>query len=131
MGPSPRLSDRILSLFTDPDKGLTLVTHGAGATKVIAMTNLMRSGVGEAEIAFLIEDEWQGRGLGRSLMRHLVSLAPPRGIHDLTATVYATNQRMLALLRGVGAALPCVRGPIMDVRLPLPPVAVSADARCH
>jgi GNAT superfamily N-acetyltransferase len=52
-----------------------------------------------AEFAVLVEDAWQGVGLGRQLILELIRLAGERGIRTLTATVQADNDRMLGLIR--------------------------------
>lgn len=56
---------------------------------------------GEAEVAVLIEDAWQGRGLGRRLLECVAALARVHGIHTLTATVLAENRPAIAMLRAV------------------------------
>jgi GNAT superfamily N-acetyltransferase len=45
----------------------------------------------EAELAILVEDAWQHRGLGRALMRMLTAEAALRGITALRATVLTEN----------------------------------------
>jgi GNAT superfamily N-acetyltransferase len=45
----------------------------------------------EAEIAVLVEDAWQHRGLGRALVRMLTAEAARHGIAVLNATVLADN----------------------------------------
>ncbi len=54
-----------------------------------------------AEIAILVEDAWQGVGLGRQLLTELTDLAARRGVHTLTATVQPDNGPVLGLLRRV------------------------------
>ncbi len=56
---------------------------------------------GTAEFAILVEDAWQGFGLGRQLLVELIALAAQRGVHTLTATVQPDNDRVLALIRRV------------------------------
>ncbi len=51
-----------------------------------------------AEIAVIVEDAWQGRGLGGRLLEHLVELARRQGFADITALVLAGNSGMLRLL---------------------------------
>lgn len=51
-----------------------------------------------AEIAVIVEDAWQGRGLGGRLLEHLVELACRQGFDDVTALVLAGNSGMLRLL---------------------------------
>lgn len=52
-----------------------------------------------AEVAFLVRDEWQGRGLGRLLLDYLIELAMERGVAGFTAEVLATNQAMLHIFQ--------------------------------
>lgn len=51
-----------------------------------------------AEVAFVVQDEWQGRGLGRLLLHELLAAAVARGIRRFRAYVLADNTRMLRLL---------------------------------
>src|SRR5574342_133513 len=53
---------------------------------------------GTAEVAFVVQDGYQGRGLGVLLLRHLLDAAEARGIHRFRAYVLADNTRMLDLL---------------------------------
>ena len=52
-----------------------------------------------AEFALLVEDAWQGQGLGRQLLLELVGLAAVRGVRTLTATVQRDNDRVIGLIR--------------------------------
>jgi len=52
----------------------------------------------EAEVAFAVEDRWQGRGLGTLLIRELFRAAVANGYTKLRAYVLANNRRMLRLL---------------------------------
>jgi GNAT superfamily N-acetyltransferase len=54
---------------------------------------------GALEIALVIEDAWQGRGLGAALFEHLLEAAITRGYDRFCADVLAENARMLRLLR--------------------------------
>ena len=56
------------------------------------------SDAGRAEVAFVIEDRWQGRGLGTVLFNDLVAAAEARGIREFSAEVLADNTRMLDLI---------------------------------
>ena len=48
-----------------------------------------------AEVAFLVRDDWQNKGLGTVLLRSLVESAKSNGIRGFTAEVLADNQPML------------------------------------
>ena len=53
---------------------------------------------GEAEIAIVVQDRWQGRGLGTILLTELFAYAEARGITRFRAYVLTENRRMLHLL---------------------------------
>ncbi|HXZ59966.1 MAG TPA: GNAT family N-acetyltransferase [Steroidobacteraceae bacterium] len=57
---------------------------------------------GTAELAFTIEDDYQGQGIGSALLRHLVTLARAAGLKELTAEVMAGNARMLRVFEKCG-----------------------------
>ncbi len=51
-----------------------------------------------AELAFVIHDGWQGRGLGTIMLDALLTAADARGIRRFRAYVLAGNMRMIDLL---------------------------------
>lgn len=55
-----------------------------------------------AEVAFVIRDEWQNRGIGTSLFKHLVDIAKRNGIAGFTAEVLRDNRRMQAIFNNSG-----------------------------
>jgi GNAT superfamily N-acetyltransferase len=52
-----------------------------------------------AEFAIVVEDAWQGVGVGRQLLLELIDLATRRGVRTLTATVQQDNDRVIGLIR--------------------------------
>ncbi len=58
----------------------------------------------EAEVAFTIRDDQQGRGLGTVLLEHLASAARARGIRRFVADTLSDNAKMLGVFRGAGFA---------------------------
>jgi RimJ/RimL family protein N-acetyltransferase len=57
---------------------------------------------GRAEMAFVVVDAWQGRGVGSILMRHLVKLASDAGLQELTADVLSENIPMRKVFEKFG-----------------------------
>ena len=57
---------------------------------------------GRAEMAFVVIDAWQGRGVGSMLMQHLVKIARDTGLQELTAEVLPENAAMLNVFRKFG-----------------------------
>ena len=55
-----------------------------------------------AEVAVVVADDWQGRGIATELLTHLRSTAVDAGIADLYVSVLANNRRMLSLARYLG-----------------------------
>jgi GNAT superfamily N-acetyltransferase len=55
-----------------------------------------------AEVAFVVTDSWQGRGLGRVLFDRLVAVARTVGITQFVAYTLAENHRMLGLFHHCG-----------------------------
>ena len=57
---------------------------------------------GQAEIAFVVVDAFQGQGIGTILMRHLAILAHDAGLKELIAEVLPENTAMLKVFRKFG-----------------------------
>jgi RimJ/RimL family protein N-acetyltransferase len=57
---------------------------------------------GQAEIAFVVVDAYQGLGIGATLMRHLARLARDAGLKELIAEVLPENAAMLKVLGKFG-----------------------------
>ena len=51
-----------------------------------------------AELAFVVQDSWQGKGLGAVLVRELLRAAELNGLQRFRAYVLGDNRRMLHLL---------------------------------
>jgi GNAT superfamily N-acetyltransferase len=102
LGSNPALPQRTPETFCSPAHGLTLVAEGPDGS-ILALAHLMHLvDPGVAEPTFLVEDHWQGRGLGRALTELLVEMARERGLVELRATMLGENARMLALLTSFG-----------------------------
>ncbi len=59
----------------------------------------------EAEVAFVVEDAHQGRGIGSQLLQLLTEYARPRGVTAFRAYVLADNHGMLRMFRNSGFRL--------------------------
>jgi len=62
---------------------------------------------GKAEVAFMVIDDYQGRGIGALLMRHLAGVARTAGLKALVAEVLPENKPMLKVFEKSG--LPMTR----------------------
>jgi acyl-CoA hydrolase/N-acetylglutamate synthase-like GNAT family acetyltransferase len=57
------------------------------------------------DIAFVVRDEWQGKGVGKALMQRMVEIARARGLSGFVADVLAENKAMMAVLQRSGLKL--------------------------
>ncbi|MEQ4719950.1 GNAT family N-acetyltransferase [Nonomuraea sp. B19D2] len=101
-GPRPRLSDREVERFTNVDYVNRVALIATIGTEMVAVIRYDRTGPGEAEVAFLVEDAHQGRGVASVLLEHLAATARERGIERFVADVLPANMRMTGLLRQAG-----------------------------
>lgn len=69
-----------------------------GARYVVYEVGTTRS----AEIAFTVEEDYQGRGIASSLLRHLIQIARAKGLARLEAEVLPGNRSMLAVFSRCG-----------------------------
>jgi acyl-CoA synthetase (NDP forming)/GNAT superfamily N-acetyltransferase len=102
-GPMKRLSDRELHRFTHVDHDSRVAFVVLLGDQVIAVGRYDRlPGTADAEVAFLVEDAHQGRGLGSVLLEHLAAAGRERGIERFVAEVLAQNSRMVRVFRDAG-----------------------------
>ena len=74
---------------------------------------------GDAEMAIVVEDEWQSKGVGKSLLSELARRARPRGVETFTAEVLATNRPMLGLAAMFAGTEYAMAECVCHVRMPL------------
>ena len=84
----------------DYDRRFALVLEDLAAptTTLIGVARYEPTDAGVPEIALVVEDRWQRRGLGTLLLAELFRAAADNGITQLRAWVLADNRRMLHLL---------------------------------
>jgi GNAT superfamily N-acetyltransferase len=70
----------------------------------VARYERMADDPSRAEVAIVVEDGWQGRGLGKLLLSTLAVKARQAGVTTFTATVLGDNRRMLSLARALAPA---------------------------
>lgn len=99
-------SDAETAFFTDIDfdKHVALVALIAenGQPTIVGGGRYVLGKDSEAELAFLVVDAYQGQGIGRLLMKHLIAIAQERGLRALTAVVLRENAAMLRLFSDFG-----------------------------
>lgn len=102
-GPYPRISDKDLFRFTNVDHRDRVALIVLLGDQLIAVGRYERlPDQDEAEVAFLVEDAHQGRGLGSVLLEHLAAAAQERGIRRFVAEVLSENRKMISIFRAAG-----------------------------
>lgn len=96
-------ADRYLGHLLSPRFGRTLAATTASG-KLVALGHLLWDG-DETEVALLIEDDWQRRGIGSELLRRLLAMAVEAGCDSVYAVTQASNTGMVAAMRGLGLPL--------------------------
>ncbi|MYV97512.1 GNAT family N-acetyltransferase [Streptomyces sp. SID3343] len=99
---APRLPESALTRLLEPRDGVSLVAAAPDGTIGAMATLFHPAGGATGEVGLLVEDAWQGRGLGTALLCALVEIAAERGLTDLRAHVLPWNRRMLALFERAG-----------------------------
>lgn len=112
-----RFSDQERAFFMDVDFEshvvLVAVVERAGGEAIVGGGRYIVGEPGRAEIAFIVIDAWQGRGVGTVLLQHLVGIARAAGLRELFAVVLPENRAMLRLLDKSGFR--AVRGDDPDI----------------
>ncbi|WP_030618640.1 bifunctional acetate--CoA ligase family protein/GNAT family N-acetyltransferase [Streptomyces sclerotialus] len=110
--PYPRLSDRDVHRFTHHDYvdrvGLAAFVGGEMIATVrydrISADGRPATGpdADQAEVAFLVQDDQQGRGVASALMEHIAAVARERGIRRFVAEILPANTKMIKVFTDAG-----------------------------
>jgi RimJ/RimL family protein N-acetyltransferase len=105
LGPMRELSEERARRFAEvdgKDRFALVALDPEDEDEIVGVVRYERQGDTDgAEYAALVEDRFQGRGLGIGLTRRLIEAARARGIERLHALVLRENNRMLRLLRSL------------------------------
>ncbi|MBC9729589.1 GNAT family N-acetyltransferase [Streptomyces sp. TRM68367] len=96
-------ADRYLNHLLSPRFGRTLAVRAASG-RVVGLGHLLWDG-DETEVALIVEDAWQRRGIGGELLRRLVRMAVEAGCGSVYAVTQSANTGMVAAMRGLGVPL--------------------------
>lgn len=104
--PKREFSEREIGFYSNPD----FVTHVAlaavlcddPARTIVGGGRYILSEPGSAEVAFTVDDAYQGRGIGGRLIRHLTAIARQAGLREFVAEVLPGNAAMLSVFRNSG-----------------------------
>ena len=103
--PKTELSEQELRQLTEIDfvsAVVLLATIGSQPEETVIGLGRYAAGGGSAEVAFVVADDYAGRGIGGRLLDHLTQIARENGIAKFEADVLEDNAAMLAVFRESG-----------------------------
>ena len=93
----------LVNLDYTSNMAMVVCDESAPAADILAIARYdVDPATGLADIAFVVRDEWQGKGVGTRLMQRMVEIGRARGLAGFTATVHSTNAKMLGVFNKSG-----------------------------
>jgi GNAT superfamily N-acetyltransferase len=118
--PFPEVPGWMLTLMLDADHHDKEILVAVAEGKIVGHAMYARLGDGtEAEMAIVVEDGWQSKGIGRSLLSELEERAGLRGIETFTGEVLGHNRAMLGLASMFTGTEYATEDGVYHVRMPL------------
>ncbi|MFD7965398.1 GNAT family N-acetyltransferase [Streptomyces zaomyceticus] len=96
-------ADRYLDHLLSPRFGRTLAVQTTSG-RLVALGHLLWDG-DETEVALMVEDDWQRRGIGSELLGRLVTMAEEAGCASVYAVTQSSNTGMVAAMRALNLPL--------------------------
>ncbi|MGW2015225.1 GNAT family N-acetyltransferase [Streptomyces sp. NPDC001927] len=96
-------ADRYLDHLLSPRFGRTLAVQTTSG-RLVALGHLLWDG-DETEVALMVEDDWQRRGIGAELLGRLVAMAEEAGCASVYAVTQSSNTGMVAAMRALNLPL--------------------------
>lgn len=126
----PVLSDGEVARFTRVDYVDRLALIVLAGDRIVAVGRYDRlAGTDEAEVAFVVEDHYQHRGVGTLLADDLARAARPTGIGVFVADTLPQNAAMLEMFHGLGFPVTThFEDGVVKVRFPIAPVPSYEEA---
>lgn len=103
---TPAALDRIMKVDPEREVALVVTTGTPPAHTIIAGCRYIEldadDGRRVAEVAFMVEEDYQGQGIAGRLLRHLIAIARARGMKAVEADVLRQNASMLRVFERCG-----------------------------
>ena len=116
--PYPRVPESMLAHLMGQVGGRSLVAVAEG--EIVGHALYAGGPGGEAEVAVVVEDGWQSRGIGKLLLSGLAQRAAGDGVEAFTAVALGENRRILDLADAVFAgARHTLKGGTYEMFMPL------------
>ncbi|MCB1006701.1 MAG: GNAT family N-acetyltransferase, partial [Acidimicrobiales bacterium] len=134
--PRPTLSEADLDHFTRVDYRDRMAFVAVSGGDILAVARYDRwAGRDDAEVAFMVDDEHHGLGIGTVLLEFLAEAARQVGFRRFSAQVLPSNRKMLRVFRQAGFEVTSEFGDgVIEVELdiePTPEALAAIEARSH
>jgi GNAT superfamily N-acetyltransferase len=102
--PYPRVPEQMLNIMLDVDPYDKESIVAVAEEEIVGHAMYVRlANSSDAEVAFVVEDGWQSKGVGKLLLAQLADEARLRDVENFTGEVLGENRRVLSLLNAVFA----------------------------
>jgi len=94
---------KLTNIDYENDLAIVGVVPGPAGEEIVAIAQyFLDPKTQAAEVAFIVQDEWQQKGMGSFLLDYITQIARQRGVRRFTAAVLASNKPMLAIFHNTG-----------------------------
>jgi acyl-CoA hydrolase/GNAT superfamily N-acetyltransferase len=94
---------RLTNIDYNQNLAIVGVVPGPGDEEIVAIAQyFLDPKTGAAEVAFIVQDEWQQKGMGTFLLAYVTQVARQRGVKTFYAKVLPQNRPMLAIFHNSG-----------------------------
>jgi len=100
--PDAGLIDKFVNVDQHRTMALVAVIRPLGRERIIGVARYAADNDAECEFAVVVADEWQGRGIGTTLIPLLFEHARSEGFQVIYGMVLADNERMVELAKWLG-----------------------------
>jgi predicted N-acetyltransferase YhbS len=116
--PVTEVPEHLVRALVTPERGWSIVAEQGD--EVIGHGCAGELSIGQVEVGLLVDDAFQGTGVGTRLMRDLASTAAERGYDSLLCTVAPDNESVMPTVRraGLEAVSSHVDG-VVEIEVPL------------
>ena len=101
--PFPSVPEWMLALMLSADRTDKEFLVAVADGEIVGHAMYAMLGGGEAEMAVVVEDGWQSKGVGKALLRELAADAGRRGVETFVGSVLPDNRPMLGLIGAIFA----------------------------
>jgi GNAT superfamily N-acetyltransferase len=127
--PHREVPERTQALMLDVDHHDKDFLVAVAGEEIVGHAMYVKVGDGsEAEMAIIIQDGWQSKGVGKLLLSKLAKRARLRGIETFTGEVLGKNRPMLGLAAMFAEADYTIKNGLCHVRMPLRTLEPTAYA---